>query len=636
MLLKRSRLSLLAGAALAAAGSTAVAASETENPAKTGDVAALSHLSLEELAQIEVTSASKQAEPIGRAPTAIYVITDEDIARSTATSLPEVLRLAPNLQVQRVDGRQYAVTARGFNGVEPSNKLLVLVDGRTIYTPLHSGIFWELHAPLLEDLDRIEVISGPGGTLYGPNAVNGVVNITSKDSRETAGGLVRGTIAANEGTLALRLGTRIGENAGFRVYASAFDRRDQPDGPGPDVNDRFRGWQAGFRTDFGAGADTFTLQGDVFDNKLSLAPGDGNDGHNLLARWTHKPGGASSFQFQAYYDKFERQFTQVNDSLETFDAEGQYNARLGAHEIVGGAGLRTTKDRFVNNLNGFVLDPESRRLWIGNAFVQDRFALAPTLDIIAGVKLEQSSFTGLQVLPNLRLAYHPGENSLFWAAVSRAVRTPSRIDRQLVFPGLLRQAVEFRTEKLVAFEAGYRGRPGPRTTLSVNLFYNLYDDIRTTEFAPGGALPISLRNSLKGSTFGAEAWATQQIAPWWRASLGVAALGKNFHLKKGAVDISNRAGLGADPDVQFIARSSMDLTDRLQLDVGVRAQDDLNETHIGGYVEAEARLGYRLLDNVELYVAGSNLLHRAHAESNDPGRAQLNERSIHLGTRLRF
>ncbi|MEA3050988.1 MAG: iron complex outerrane recepter protein [Sphingomonadales bacterium] len=595
----------------------------------------LSNLSIEELARIEVRSASKQAEPLSRAATALYVITDDDIARSPATSLPEVLRMAPNLGVQRLDGRQYAISARGFNGAESSNKLLVLIDGRSVYSTLHSGVFWELHSPLLEDLDQIEVISGPGGTLYGPNAVNGVVSVTSKDAHDTLGGLVRATAGDREQSAALRYGFGVGTGGALRVYADAFHRDDLPAGAAPGADDAFKGWQAGFRGDFGAGPDHFTLQGDIFRTDTGGLPGDGDHGQNLLGRWSHRTGDQSALQLQVYYDDYWRRFILVNDRLQTFDGEAQLNFRAGPHHFVAGAGLRTTRDDFVNNLNGFHLDPQSRRLWVVNAFAQDRFELSPVFDVTAGLKVERSSFSGAELLPNLRLAWHPNGKTLFWAAVSRAVRTPSRIDRELVFLPLLAQADDFRSEKLVAFEAGYRGQPSPSTTLSVNLFFNLYDDIRTTEFT-GNPFPIRLRNSLKGNTYGVEAWATRQIAPWWRASFGISTLHKDFRLKDGAVDLAARASLGADPDWQAVARTSLTLTKRLELDLGLRAADSLENPHIPGYAEADARLGWRFRDGLELYAAGTNLLHATHAESNDVKRAQLSRRSLYAGIRVRF
>lgn len=624
---------LAAGAALLALVPSPSLAQPPADQAET--VEDLRDLSIEQLARIEVRSASKQAEPIGRAPTSIFVITGSDIVRSAATSLPEALRLAPSLQVQQLDARQFAVTSRGFNGAESSNKLLVLIDGRSVYSTLHSGVFWELHSPLLEDVAQIEVISGPGGTLYGPNAVNGIVSVATRDARETLGGLVRVTAGPRERTVGLRYGAGLGESAAFRVYANGLERDDLPAGPAPDNNDAFSGWQAGFRADLGKGADHLTLQGDIFNTDIATLPGDGDRGHNLLARWTHDFAEERSLQVQAYYDDYRRRSLLVTDALQTFDAEAQLNARLGSHHVVLGGGVRTIRDNFVNNLNGFHLEPQSRRLWVVNAFAQDRMALTPKLDLVAGLKLERSSFSGVQLLPNLRLAWRPSERATLWGAVSRAVRTPSRIDRQLVFQPLLAQATDFESEKLIAFEAGYRGQPGASTTLSVSLFYNLYDDIRTTEFT-GNPFPIRLRNNLEGRTYGAEAWLTHQLSSRWRASLGAAALNKDFRLKNGAVDLANRASLGADPDYQVMARSQLDLTDRLELDLGLRGVDDLGTSGLGGYVEADARLAWRLSELIELYAAGNNLLHKSHVESNDEQRAQRIERSVYLGTRLRF
>ena len=620
---------LLAGATLAAVPARAA---DSDAPG----VEALKDLSIEQLAQVQVRSVSKQAEPVSAAPASIYVITSDDILRSAATSLPEVLRLAPSLEFQHLDARQYAISARGFNGAESSNKLLVLIDGRSVYTPLHSGVLWELQSPLLEDIDQIEVVSGPGGTLYGPNAVNGVINVTSKDARDTIGGLIRGTAGSREQTLGLRYGAKLGANGAIRVYADGYNRNDMPAGPAGNVDDRFKGWQAGFRTDWGAGADQFTVQGDVFDQRPDSFDHDDDHGRNLLARWSHRAGADSSFQLQAYYDDYWRRITLTLDRLQTLDAEAQYNVRVGPHALVFGAGLRTTRDLFQNRLNPFVLVPESERLWIGNVFAQDRIVLGRSLDLIAGLKLEQSSFTGLEALPNVRLAYHPNGRNLLWAAVSRAVRTPSRIDRQLTFPGLLAQAPNFQSEKLVAFEAGYRGQPSRTTTLSISFYYNLYDAIRTTEFQPGGKLPIQLMNNLAGETYGIEAWLTQQLMPWWRISLGAATIGKHFHLKPGAVDLTNDRALGTDPGHQLNARSTMDLTRRLRFDVEARAVGGIPGTPpVPAYVETDARLGWDV-GPLELYVAGENLLHRTHLESNDPNRAQRIARSVYAGTRIRF
>jgi iron complex outermembrane receptor protein len=609
-------------------------------PANAQSVEDLGSLSIEELAQLPVRSASKRREPLSAAPTALYVITGDDIGRSAATSLPEALRLAPNLEVQQLNGHEYAISARGFNSLETSNKLLVLIDGRSIYSTIHSGVFWDLRASMLEDIEQIEVISGPGGTLYGPNAVNGVINVTSRDARDTLGGLVRGTAGAYERSAAARYGAAIGSAGAARAYFNWFDRGDLPKATiGPILNDRFHGWQAGFRSDFETGPSHFTLQGDIFDNRIETLPGDGNKGQDVLGRWTRDLGDDRSLQLQIYYDNSERRYLLTRDRLEIADAEAQFNLRLGMHDLVLGGGIRTTRDEFINNLNAFQLNPRSRRLWVYNGFIQDRIALAAKLSLTAGVKAEQTSFTGLELLPNLRLAWHPDDKTLFWGAVSRAVRTPSRIDRQLELPPLLLGGA-FQSEKLIAFEAGYRGQPSRITSLSVSLFYNLYDDVRTTELQPGGGLPIQLMNGLKGHTEGVEAWSSTQVARWLRLNLGLSTVWKRFHEKPGHADLALRDELGHDPNLQLFARFEVDFTDRLRLNAGLRRigalDDSASEPPIPAYVEADANLSFRLSDAVELYAAGSNLLHATHLESNDTSRAQRAQRSVYAGTRLRF
>ena len=598
-------------------------------------VEALAQLSIEELAEVEVTSASKRAESLAGAPAALYVITEEEIRRSPAVSLPQLLRQAPNLDVQRVNARQYAISARGFNGYETANKLLARIDGRSIYSTLAAQVFWELHNPLLEDLQQIEVVSGPGGTLYGPNAVNGVINIASKSALDTLGGLARANFAANEQGAGLRFGLPIGDNGAVRVYGNYFNRSGLPAGAAGDADDDFTGVQGGFRMDFDAGANRFTLQGDIFDTDTDLVPRDGEKGKNLLARWRRALGQGSSVQVQGYYDDFRRDYILVQDRLETFDVEAQVNTRIGRHALVAGAGARTTKDLFVNNLNPFRLTPDSARLWMVNGFLQDTFALSERLDLIAGLKLENSSFAGLELLPNVRLAWRPTDTSLFWSSVSRAVRAPTRIDRDLNFLPILATADTFRSEKLWALEAGYRGQPGRNTQLSVNLFLNFYDDLRTTELT-AGALPIRLSNGLRGKSWGIEAWATHQLTPTWRVRLGAATLGKDFEEKDGHADLAGGESLGNDPAFRLMARSQIDLTPTIELDFGVRAIDDLENPAVASYVEADARLGWRVSDRLELFVAGTNLLRETHDESAYDNGGQLVERSIYAGTRVRF
>jgi iron complex outermembrane receptor protein len=594
----------------------------------------LADLSIEQLAQLTVRSASKRDEPLSSAPAALYVITSEDIHSSGAMSLPEALRLAPNLQVQQVDASQYSISARGFNGLQAGNKVLALIDGRSIYTPLDSSVFWQLHSPLLEDVEQIEVISGPGGTLYGPNAVNGVINITTRDAQDTIGTLVRGTAGPDQRTAAARFGFALGQSGAMRLYANWHDDDGLPAGLAPDIDDAYRGWQTGFRSDFVTEADHFTLQGDLFHDDADTLPGDGANGHNLLARWSRTLGTTSSFELQAYYDYFKRRFALVDDSLQTGDVEGQFNATLGQHDLVAGLGVRTTHDQFINAQNFFQLNPPRKRLWTGNAFLQDHLRVTQELSLIAGVKVERSSFSGWQVLPNLRVAWQPGPRSLWWAAVSRAVRTPSRIDRQLEALPFLQPAPEFTSEKLVAAEIGYRGQPSATTSFSINGFVNFYDDLRTTEFVDGAFM---LANGAKGRTYGVEAWGNAQVTPSWRVALGASTLWKDLKDKPGRLDLAPRNSLGNDPSWQLTGRSDWDLAPRLQLTLDARAVGRIEmDPEIGSYVEAGGQLAYQATEAIELFVAGRNLLHRTHLESNDPGAAQRAKRTVYAGARARF
>jgi iron complex outermembrane receptor protein len=592
----------------------------------------LTALSIEDLAQIEVTSTSKRAEPLSRAAAAIYVIGNDDIRRSGAPSLPEALRLAPNLNVQRIDARQYSVNARGFGGYETSNKLLVLIDGRSVYSTLASSVFWELRQIMLDDIDRIEVISGPGGALWGTNAVNGVINVTSRSAQDSQGLLARAEGGARERHAALRYGGTIGSSGAYRVYVAGNDREGLPANAGRAAADGGKGLRGGFRADWSGYNDDFTIQGDIFDDDNDVIGGS-DRGHNLIARWTKQLDRQSSVEVQAYYDKFSRSFAGVFDSLETLDLAVQGNGSWARHQVVIGAGVRSTRDKFINNLNPFALDPPSRRLWTGNLFAQDRIALRDNLALTAGLKLERSAFTGIEILPNLRLAWHPNRDALLWAAVSRAVRTPSRIDRQLVFLPFL-EGGTFKSEELVAIEAGYRGQPAAGTTLSVSFFYNIYDRLRTTAVTPVTIFPLRLDNGLKGHSYGVELWGSFQVNRAWRMSAGASTLHKDFRLKPGHTDLQNGISLGNDPDFQLMLRSQLNLTDTIELDVIVRGVDGLPAPRVSRYVDADARIGWRALPELELYLAGSNLLHDRRDESGDRNRGQLVVRTVRAGVRI--
>lgn len=618
-------------AVMAAAVNCALAAgvAMAEETASSDDLA---RLSLEELAEVQITSVSRQPEPLREAASTVFVITADDIRRSGAISLPEVLRLAPNLNVAQIDAGSYAITARGFNSMETSNKLLVLIDGRPIYTTLYSGVPWDTHDVSLADIERIEVISGPGGTLYGANAVNGVINIISRSARDTVGPMTVVAGGPEEGRATARVGVKLGQAGAFRVYLDAIQRDQTLAEAGGGAGDELRGVQAGFRADWGGSADQFTVQGDIY-NRSVFDQAD-IDGHNLLGRWTHVLAGGGRVQLQAYYDRNDRVDTAITSSERTLDLHLEHGFRLGdRHQIVWGGGYREVRSDFeFAPGQTAVLDPADQTLRFSNLFVQDHIQLTSTVALTLGVKAEDGTYAGLEWLPTARIGWQASDRAFFWASASRAVRTPSRIDRELTLPGFLVGGA-FRSETLNAYEVGYRGRPTDATSVSVSLFHNDYDDLRTADLDPLTVLPLQLSNSARGVVRGAEAWGSWDVSDRWRLSASVVLLDKDLELKPGSLDITGIASGGDDPDAFGSLRSQFNVTDTVELDVGLRAYDDLRA--VDSYVDADARLGWRVSPGLELSLAGRNLLNDQHIESDDSGRRFQVGRSVWLALRWR-
>ncbi|MBL8769753.1 MAG: TonB-dependent receptor plug domain-containing protein, partial [Phenylobacterium sp.] len=463
-------------------------------------------MSIEELSNVEITSVSKRPERLGDAAASVFVISNDDIRRTGVQTIAEALRLAPNLNVQRVDALDYGISARGLNGFESSNKLLVLIDGRSVYSPFFSGVEWSQLHPDLPDIDRIEVVSGPGGTLWGANAVNGVINIVSRPADLTQGLAAQGAAGDGYYFYTVRYGGKVGDHGAYRVYARAFDRADTLRN-GVDAGDGWRGRQAGFRTDFNWDDDRLTLQGDAYVDRVpSLIPGARGKlvGENVLGRWNHSFSDRSELEVQAYFDRYERIARGILDGVVTYDVQAQQRLATGPHKIVFGAGYRRWSDRFANFVNGFVLDPPRDRFSIANAFVQDQVTLG-NVTLTAGVKVEHSTLGGTEWLPNGRIAVQVADNAMVWGAVSRAVRNPSRLDRDLVFPPFLLRS-DFQAERLTAYELGYRGRPTSRISVSATVFYHDYRGIRSNETTPVTVFPIRIGNGLEGETWGVEAW----------------------------------------------------------------------------------------------------------------------------------
>jgi iron complex outermembrane receptor protein len=577
----------------------------------------LTELSLEELMNVEVTSVSKKTERLSDAAAAVYVITREDIRRSGYTSIPEILRLAPNLQVARVDSSQYAITARGFNSTT-ANKLLVLIDGRSVYTPLFSGVFWDAQDTMIEDIERIEVISGPGGTLWGSNAVNGVINIITRRSQDTTGALVSLGEGTEERGAGVRYGAKLGENATLRAYGKGFDRDNTVRGNGTGVQDAWKKAQVGFRADWGRGSDALTLQGDGYTGTIAQV-GDNKSisGANLLARWNRTLQDGSALQVLGYFDRTRRVFPGTfGELLDTYDIEAQHRFQLGAvHDIVWGGGYRLMHDAVTNSAVLAFL-PNVKVLRLANGFVQDSIALHERLKLTLGVKLESNSYTGLEVQPNARLAWKFRDDALLWSAVSRVVRTPSRLDRDFFVPAsgaLFAGGPDFKSEKLIAYEIGYRQNPAPYASFSISTFYNIYDDLRSIELGPGGAMPFTFTNQMEGHTYGVETWGSYRVLDWWRLSAGYNYLKENLGFKAGSRD-TNIAALGNDPAHQFSARSAMNLANNLEWDAGLRVIGALGSPDVPKYVTLDTRLGWAFMKGVELSLIGYNLLDHDHPE----------------------
>jgi iron complex outermembrane receptor protein len=601
----------------------------------------LSRLSVEDLASIEITSVSKRPEALSQAAAAVYVITADEIRRSGVTSLAEALRLAPNLEVARISSQTYAISSRGMNSVNASNKLLVLIDGRSVYTPFFGSVFWDQQDTMIADIERIEVISGPGGTLWGSNAMNGVVNVITKGSAETQGGLLDAKAGNFVSRAAGRWGGALPGGGTYRVYALGFRDGDTRLVNGTNADDAWTGRQAGFRSELAVLDGSLSVIGDAYENRIDSSGR--RSGGDVLARWARVLDGGGVLQLQGYFDEQNRSDTaaggSATDSVRTWDFQLQHGFGIGAaQQIVWGAGYRIWTDEFRNGANPFVLVPESETLSITNLFVQDTIGVSDDLKVTLGLKLEYSTFSQWAVMPSVRVGWQVAPDHFLWGAISRAVRTPSRIERDLYAPGIVDPSPDFASEKLVAYEAGWRSRLLPQATVSVSLFYNDYDDLRTTSPNPVTVLPVTFGNGWQGATYGLDAWATWTPLPWWRVVPGVEILRKRFDLKPGEQDIAGtQSVLGHDPGHQVFLRSFMDLPDNWELYVGLRQIGALPAISVPSYFEADVKVAYRPSPNVELALVGQNLVHAYHAEGSQPSQP-IHEipRSWYAGIRWKF
>jgi iron complex outermembrane receptor protein len=583
----------------------------------------ITQLSIEDLLNLKITSLSKKSESASRVPAAVYVLTAEDIRRSGVTSIPEALRLVPGMEVARVDANKWAVSSRGFNS-RSANKLLVMIDGRTIYDFLFSGVLWETKDVTLENVDRIEVIRGPGGAIWGANAVNGVINIITKPASETQGGLIEAAIGTEERAFgAVRYGFEAGDTGHMRVFAMGWDRDEGFLETGRPDDDARLG-RGGFRYDSNpTSQDTLTVQGDAYDGRqgtpdTSIAADSTSNGGDLLGRWSRNLSGGGRVSLQFYYDTTHFDNPVLNETRHTMDLEFNHELpKLGAHSFIYGLTYRSTSDE-IGNTPQLMLIPDQRTDRLQGAFVQDEIELAANqVYLTLGSKFEENDYTGSEVQPNIRLAWYTSETDMLWTAVSRAVRTPSRLEEDFVVPlpgpghQVLRSNHMQEAEQLTAYEVGYRFSATPDLFLDLATFYNVYDDLITVEGLDG------IGNKSGGETHGLEIAATWIPVQDWKFTGGYTLLDMDLELDADSLDdpaTRVTALEGNDPANQIFVRMGTNFAQRYQLDVTLRYADRLPSQNVSSYTVADIRFAAHINENLELSLVGQNLFKDHHFE----------------------
>ncbi len=606
-------------------------------------------MSLEQLVNQEVTSVSKREEKASHAAAAVYVITGEDIRRSGATSIPEALRMAPGISVARSGASGWAVTSRGFND-EFANKMLVLMDGRSVYNPLYAGVYWDVQNVPLETIDRIEVIRGPAGTLWGANAVNGVINIITKPAEETQDGLQE-TLLGNQDTMAsLRYGGKIGDQGHWRAYGMHQRWDGQKNLSGGGLEDDWKIAQGGFRAELEVNErDTLSMQGDYYEGDEnferdipSLIPPftearDTNEallGGNLMLRWERELSGDSRMHVKAYYDHTRRVRELVgNHQARTYDVEFQHSfVPVAHHELVWGLGYRLINDGLDSSPYSFYAEP-TRDMSLYSGFVQDQIALiGHELLLTLGSKFEHNDFTGFEYQPNARLSWLVDDDNTLWVAVSRAIRSPNRSsdDTNLIVgavPGrgyvALTGDSRSESEELLAYEAGFRSRLSKNVAVDVSGYLNDYDHLVSSTLGmpyrsgvigtppPSIIIPLYPENVVEGYVYGFEATANWQVMDSWSLAAGYSFLDMDL---QGSTTTALVTRDGSTPQHQLHLRSYVNITDNVEFDAMIYFNDELPAENVDAYTRLDLRLGWRPLQTVEVSIAGQNLLDDAHPE----------------------
>lgn len=642
----------------------------------------LKKLSLKELVNIEVTSVSKKVEKLTEATAAVYVITSEDIRRMGMTSIPEALRMVPGLQVAQISASEWSVTPRGFGGTF-ANKLLVLIDGRSVYTPLFSGVFWDVQDVLLEDIDQIEIVRGPGGTLWGANAVNGIINIITKNSADAQGiYLIAGIGTEEKGFTSFRQGGKIGAKSSYRVYAKYTNRDKLIFEDNLSANDAWEIKRGGFRFDSEKSEkSSFCLMGDVYNGKVNhtyelalltepwkMESRDAADvsGGNILGRWIYKFTPFSVMSFQAFYDRTERTDIWIIEKRNTFDIDLQHDQRISSRvNVLTGLGIRRTSDDFDSTLTQW-LKPEEQTDNLYSAFIRANISIIrQRLNLAVGSKFEHNNYSGFEYQPSLRLLWLPHPRHTIWTAVVRAVRTPSRAERAShvilavvpPFSSTNNSALplslsmigndNFTSENMLAYEVGYRVEGPANISLDLAGFYNVYDNLRSMDIgtpAPNDSpptyliLPLTLSNLGNGKIYGFELVADMRIT--YRLAVKAWYAFTHTHIDFPAIGElrSFSSSEYAYPENQFHMRFISNPFSNIELDIGFRFVDNLSSMDIDSYYTADFRLGWTPYLGLELSLVGRNLFERRHAEFGTVLNSHLTEieRSVYASVAWRY
>jgi iron complex outermembrane receptor protein len=617
----------------------------------------LTQVSLENLMNMEVTSVSKKEQKLSRAGAAIFVITQEDIRRSGASSIPDLLRMVPGVDVAQLDANIWVISIRGFAD-RFSDKVLVLIDGRSVYTPTSSGVYWDQQDVPLEDIERIEVIRGPGGTVWGANAVNGVINVITKNAKATPGGLLAARAGSGETTQAvIEYGGEIGEKGHYRVFSKYFNVGNFTAADGTEAADGWHMLHGGFRADWNLSSrDTMTVEGDllgtsegetvnvVLANALPQQPTFNSrtraGAGNVLGRWDRTLTGKSDLSLQVYYDGYHRHEEGGSERRNTFDLDFQHHlAVTPRQDVVWGLGYRVTGDNMTPKFSkSFTPARKTDNLFSG--FLQDEVKVADTLWLTLGSKVEHNAYTGFEFEPSAQLVWTPSPQEALWMSVARAIRQPARadtairIDVNIVPLGNGNFGVRQITgdpnreaENLLSYQLGYRAQASKILSFDIATFLNFYHHLQSDEpgipfvtsipSPPHTVFPVESTSGAHGRTYGMEIFANWDITRRWRISPGLTFRWMHIAPNTSSQDSSVGGVAGDTPNQKYEIRSLVSLPHKLEWDTTLYHVDTLPDQGVPGYSRVDTRVGWRFGEAAELSIVGQNLLTPRHAEFGD-------------------